>query len=222
MLKLMSFMVSLLIVLSFVIFHKTNVYNKINTEENRKTTACNLPFVIHKDILCKDEIDTILDLVTSKYVESEVISGKDLAVRKSQQAWIDYGEHEITDKLIHQACKIFQKPTTHAESVQIVKYNAGEFYKPHHDSCCDNTENCVTFREKSGERIGTFLVYLSDDFSDGGTSFPNVGITIKPNIGSGISWQTLGCPFEALHGGADVSSGTKIIANVWIRERPFV
>ena len=67
-----------------------------------------------------------------------------------------------------------------------------------------------------------FLIYLTDDFSDGGTSFPNVGITIKPHIGSGISWYTKGCPVEALHGGADVHSGTKIIANVWIREKPFV
>lgn len=211
--------ISLAIVLSIVfICYKTNIFSK----KTQSKAITNLPFLIHKGILCKSEIDQVLNLVTPRYVESEVISGKDLTVRKSQQAWVAYGGHEITDKLIQHACTIFQKPTTHAESVQIVKYNTGEFYKPHHDSCCDNTEDCATFRGKSGERIGTFLVYLTDDFSDGGTSFPNVGITIKPHIGSGISWETLGCPFDALHGGADVSSGTKIIANVWIRERPFV
>ena len=181
-----------------------------------------LPFSIHKDFLSSNDIQNLLKCVETKYVPSEVLSGKDIKTRKSEQAWIAHGENYIADRMISKACEIFHTPISHAESVQIVRYNAGEFYKPHQDSCCDDTEECRIFKQDSGERIGTFLIYLTDDFSDGGTNFPNVGITVKPHVGSGISWYAKGCPAEALHGGADVHSGTKIIANVWIRERPFV
>jgi hypothetical protein len=75
-----------------------------------------------------------------------------------------------------------------------------------------------------GHRLYTFLIYLNDDFEGGGTDFPRMNLCIKPKKGKAILFQNIDERFdlipESLHAGCPVTSGTKWVANKWIRVWP--
>jgi prolyl 4-hydroxylase len=82
------------------------------------------------------------------------------------------------------------------------------------------------FENQGGQRVGTLLVYLNDDFTDGETHFPDHGdLKLKAPPGSAIFFEPLGsgdkCHPKALHAGLPISSGTKYVCNAWVREGPF-
>jgi prolyl 4-hydroxylase len=105
------------------------------------------------------------------------------------------------------------------ERIQVLKYEVGEEYKPHHDYF--NTANShVT----DNDRIGTMITYLNDDFTGGETEFPELGIKVKPVIGASIFFEYKYIEQlnnKTLHAGLPVKSGTKYIATTWIRTNPY-
>ncbi|CAH6421636.1 Oxoglutarate/iron-dependent dioxygenase, partial [uncultured virus] len=107
-----------------------------------------------------------------------------------------------------------------------VRYEPGQYYKPHHDSCCEDIAKCREFAKVGGQRKLTVLVYLNDAFEGGSTEFPNLGFTAKPPPGDAIVFYPLAnntnrCHPLALHGGMPVTSGEKWVANLWFRESKF-
>jgi prolyl 4-hydroxylase len=102
------------------------------------------------------------------------------------------------------------------EFVKVLKYNEGEQFKPHHDYFGSKvTDN---------DRIATVIVYLNDDFTGGDTVFNELGLTVRPNIGSALFFDYKYIDElnqKTLHEGTPVLSGTKYIATVWIRRKPW-
>ncbi len=65
-------------------------------------------------------------------------------------------------------------PKGNYESFQVVQYQEGQYYKPHHDSSNANKDRIA------GHRVLTFLLYLNDVGEGGETKFPDLGIAVKP------------------------------------------
>ena len=157
-----------------------------------------------------------------------VVTGNSLDIdetkRNSKTAWIDRND-PIVKNIILRVCKIVNEPFENTENLQVVKYDKNGFYKEHYDS---EWENCIEHIKTYGsKRKITMLIYLNDDFKDGGTHFPNLNKTFKPSKCSGVLFYNLGknsrkCHIKALHAGLPVSSGEKYICNVWIREKTFI
>jgi prolyl 4-hydroxylase len=110
-----------------------------------------------------------------------------------------------------------------AEPLQVVKYEPGGYYNEHHDACCDDDSKCDAFIQNGGQRVLTVLIYLNDSFEGGATEFPELKKMIKPPkygcvIFHPLADNTNQCHPLALHRGMPVTSGTKYICNVWIRE----
>eukprot|EP00096_Caligus_rogercresseyi_P000618 TRINITY_DN1108_c0_g3_i2.p1 TRINITY_DN1108_c0_g3~~TRINITY_DN1108_c0_g3_i2.p1 ORF type:complete len:114 (+),score=4.53 TRINITY_DN1108_c0_g3_i2:537-878(+) len=78
--------------------------------------------------------------------------------------------------------------------------------------------------ETDGDRLGTFMAYLSDVKAGGGTAFPRLGIKVTAEKGAGVFWYNVDknsvLDFKTFHGGCPVLSGTKWITNKWIRQYP--
>ena len=65
-------------------------------------------------------------------------------------------------------------PANNYESFQVLQYQAGQFYKRHHDSPNANGNKAT------GHRILSFLLYLNDVGEGGETRFTDLDISIAP------------------------------------------
>jgi len=110
------------------------------------------------------------------------------------------------------------------------RYTEGGFFDYHYD-----------FDEliEKGNRVTTFMVYLADNCTGGGTNFPRLewsgdrrwcnvidcdndeylGVTFKPVAGSAVFWENMHPNGSFHHGVAHASlpllSGTKVGLNLW-------
>jgi len=101
-----------------------------------------------------------------------------------------------------------------AETWQLAKYEVGQQYKPHYDYF-----NFPGYPQQNPDRIASVILYLNDDFEEGGTAFPELDLIIKPKTGYFLYFRYP--PGDSakltLHAGLPVSSGEKRIATLWIR-----
>jgi len=185
------------------------------------------PQVIN-DILTPDECKYIIEKATPDFSRSAVVgTGAPDASRTSETAWIS--KHDpIARKIFTKALELTGKTIDECEDLQVVRYEPGTFYRAHHDACCDGSQGCIDFEKDGGQRVGTLLVYLNSEFTDGETHFPDCdgGIKLKADPGSAIFFKPLGtdepkCHPKALHAGLPISSGVKYVCNAWIRENKF-
>jgi prolyl 4-hydroxylase len=184
------------------------------------------PFIVDS-VLSKDDCKYIIEKANSLFTRSSVVgvSGSDPS-RTSETAWIPRDD-PVAQKVFSKACELTGKHMGCCEDLQVVRYKPGTFYRAHHDSCCDDSEACKNFETQGGQRVGTLLVYLNDEFTDGETHFPDHGdIKMKAPPGSAIFFRPLSsdapqCHPKALHAGLPISTGTKYVCNAWVREKNF-
>ena len=73
---------------------------------------------------------------------------------------------------------------------------------------------------KGGERVATFMMFLSSPGQGGSTIFPQLGLSIKPEAGSALMWANIRSnglfDTRVFHMGCPVLRGNKWIANKWV------
>jgi len=102
------------------------------------------------------------------------------------------------------------------ESVQILRYDVSQEFKPHFDYFYKPNDDVYN------DRIATMIVYLNDNYEGGETIFPKVNLTIKPVKGSAVFFEykyVHEINMKTLHAGLPVISGTKYITTTWIRPK---
>jgi len=176
------------------------------------------PKVVY-DIITKGEQEYILN--TASFSESTVVSGNSGGIRHSETAWI-HPNDPVVGALIQRIADSENLRFDQAESLQVVRYKPGGFYKAHYDECCDDIPECVEFKQRGGQRIRTVLIYLNDEFEGGETEFPNLRLMLQPPPRGAVIFYPGTCDPAYLHGGLPVTSGVKIICNVWFRESTFI
>jgi prolyl 4-hydroxylase len=126
--------------------------------------------------------------------------------------WV--GENPAVHALNRRIAKASETAPEQGETLQVLRYRAGQEYKPHTEA----------IPGLANQRIMTMLVYLNDDFEGGETDFPDLGITVRPKRGDGLLFRNVdaqGKPdASVLHAGVPVRSGTKLLASRWILEHP--
>lgn len=178
-------------------------------------------------VLTREDCRYIMQKADALFTPSTVVGVEGLdPSRTSETAWISR-EDPVARKIFQKATELTGKPMDCCEDLQVVRYKPGTFYRAHHDSCCEDTPACQDFGARGGQRVGTLLVYLNDDFTDGETHFPDHGdLKLKADPGSAIFFRPLSsaepkCHPKALHAGLPISSGTKYVCNAWVREGTF-
>ena len=156
------------------------------------------------DILIKSAKPT---LQTSRVFNPDTKKSVLHSERNSKNTFLPY--NNLIDKIYKKLESITNIPLYKYEVLQVTNYTKGQYYRPHYDNI-----------EKYNIRTKTLIIYLSDDYTGGYTSFPLLQKKFKLKKGSAILFDNLdknnNTHYLSLHQGLPVYNGSKWIAQVWI------
>lgn len=179
------------------------------------------------NVLSMEECDAIVAHCGTRYTRSTVTGEADGASvvhegRTSEMAFIQRGEAEVAERIERRLAALAHWPAECGEPFQLQKYGSTQEYRPHFDWLDPDSGGHQSHLARGGQRLATFILYLSDVEQGGGTVFPGIGLEVFPKKGNALWFLNTDANHQpdrqTLHGGAPVVSGTKIIANKWLRQ----
>ena len=107
--------------------------------------------------------------------------------RTSTNAWCtDLCFEDPLSKQVHQKLDdLTLLPKENGEYLQLLKYEVGQFYGPHHDYIDMDDDR------PQGVRILTVFLYLNDVDAGGGTNFQLLDLTVMPKRGRVLVWPSV-------------------------------
>jgi prolyl 4-hydroxylase len=126
-----------------------------------------------------------------------------------------FAEDLVVNALNRRMARLSGTRLDQGETLQLLRYRPGGEYKPHLDA----------LPAEPNQRILTLLVYLTDDYEGGETSFPRTGLSFRGRTGDALLFRNASADGRpdplALHAGLPVTRGTKYLASRWIRAGRF-
>ncbi|XP_040565364.1 prolyl 4-hydroxylase subunit alpha-2 [Lepeophtheirus salmonis] len=193
------------------------------------------------DLFTQSETHDLIESVKSDLTSAGVGTDKTISdMRISSHVWIPDGMLSIVDKISEKIENVIglrsmaqldpEAKKEEYEMLQVANYGLGGHYDCHHDSMFIYKE--PQFIPKSveetqspyitGDRMSTFMIYLSDVQKGGNTAFPRLGVATSPRKGSAVFWHNIKrsgrSDMHMIHGACPVVMGSKWVANKWIRE----
>jgi prolyl 4-hydroxylase len=199
-----------------------------------ETASQNPRIQAFRNLLSEDEADTIIRLALPRMQASPTyrsIKNHISESGSSTSADISPDENNITETVSRRMTALSGYPVSHLETMQVIRYDPGQFLVPHHDYLepTDREPLMNAIHARGGQRIKSLLVYLNDlqDGETGGsTYFPRLHLCVSCSRGAGIMWDNIQpdrtCDPKTLHAGAAPIISTKFILVSWIRECPVV
>ncbi|XP_003745760.1 prolyl 4-hydroxylase subunit alpha-1 [Galendromus occidentalis] len=179
------------------------------------------------DIMSDDEIQTVIELSAPRLKRATVQNAKsgELEVanyRISKSAWLKNHDHEVVERLSFRFEYLTGLTHLTAEELQVVNYGIGGHYEAHFDFARRDEKDA--FKQLgTGNRIATWINYMSDVKAGGATVFPRLGLTVWPEKGSAAFWWNLHRSGEGdiltRHAACPVLAGSKWVSNKWFHER---
>lgn len=132
----------------------------------------------------------------------------------------------VAQDIVNRIEQVTLIPQTNSESLQMLRYDEGQYYGVHHDLIEEQANR------PPGVRILTFYMYLNGNedsgLEGGGTRFPKVGVTVTPKKGRAAMWSSVLNDHPHIkdprtdHTALPVTKGVKFGANAWIHQRDFM
>ncbi|XP_041734268.1 prolyl 4-hydroxylase subunit alpha-3 [Coregonus clupeaformis] len=181
--------------------------------------------VLYHSFITDSEAESIRDLAQTGLRRSVVASGEEQATaeyRISKSAWLKETAHPIIGRLDQRITLLtglnVQPP--YAEYLQVVNYGIGGHYEPHFDHA--TSASSPLFRLNTGNRVATFMIYLSSVDAGGSTAFIHANFSVPVVENAALFWWNLHRngqgDGDTLHAGCPVLVGDKWVANKWIHE----
>ena len=208
--------------------------NKISLGDKEVSIAytCYKPEIIVIDnFLSSEECAALIADSQNKFKVSKVVNDVDgsrveSTSRTSQSVSYSKTSNQVVKTIEARIAELLDWPANHGEGLLVLRYEDGGEYKPHYDYFNPDKEGSNKIMEKSGQRVGTFLMFLSDVEVGGATRFPKLNFEIRPKIGRAIFFSNVDLAGDiddmTLHAGMPVIEGVKYLATVWLRERPYL
>jgi prolyl 4-hydroxylase len=147
--------------------------------------------------------------------------------RTSSQAGFNLLEPDVVLALVNlRIAEAMDAVLTNFEYATVLHYAVGQEYKLHFDiKVGENADAYASELQQFGQRAGTALIYLNDDYAGGETEFPKLDWRFKGKAGDALLFWSLseqGAPeLGSCHAGLNVESGEKWLLSKWLREKPF-
>lgn len=110
-------------------------------------------------------------------------------------------------------------PYSYIEAIDIYNYVQGQYLDLHHDYPYDPKQ--INYYSQGGDRVGTAIFYLNDDYDGGITTFPHLGVDIYPKAGSVLYFKQEydeATNWSTIHESTLITRGTKWIASCFFSE----
>ncbi|XP_065307230.1 prolyl 4-hydroxylase subunit alpha-1 isoform X2 [Dermacentor albipictus] len=183
--------------------------------------------VVYHDVLSEHEMNVIKTLAQPRLRRATVQNYKSGALetasyRISKSAWLKNEEHGVIARVTRRIEDITGLTADTAEELQVVNYGIGGHYEPHFDFARREEKNAFQSLG-TGNRIATWLNYMSDVSAGGATVFPQLRLTLWPEKGAAAFWYNLHRSGEGdmltRHAACPVLAGSKWVSNKWFHER---
>lgn len=183
--------------------------NVLDAGECAYLVALSRPFLTHSDVINPDSRQ----------------DGMASDVRTSSGTFLPVEVVDIIARYIE--LKIVQavgEDLDRSEPMSILRYAPGEYYRPHYDYFDPKLNVSGGLMKDGGQRVASAITYLSVPAKGGGTSFPQLGVTVPPALGATLWFRN--CHEDghidprSLHAGDTVTQGEKWVVTKWFREEP--
>ncbi len=179
----------------------------------------------HKNFLSPDECKKLMEIADKKAYRSCVANPNDDPIvsdyRTSWTANVEWNEDNFSNQIDIKLSRALHLNPFLGETLQIQRYNPGQYYKEHCDFFDFWTKEYKVYTEWMGQRTWTFMVYLNDVEEGGETYFKYLNLKIKPEQGKAVFWNNLypfGLPnFKTMHEALPPISGDKYVITKWWR-----
>ncbi|HYD80251.1 MAG TPA: 2OG-Fe(II) oxygenase [Paucimonas sp.] len=207
--------------------------NTIFTPDRRVDVLLSLNsprIVLLGNVLSEEECDALAAHCDARWARSPVVAEGDggnqvHAHRTSRGAMLRRSETELIARIEDRLARLARWPVERGEGMQVLRYETGNEYRAHYDWFDPELPGPRKHLEHGGQRVGTFVIYLNDVEQGGGTAFPSLGLEVQPKKGGAVFFANTdahGAPDRhTLHAGMPVVKGVKMVANKWLRERPY-
>jgi prolyl 4-hydroxylase len=191
-------------------------------------TLQNPRVVVFGGMLSDAECEAMIAAAEPRLARSETVvyetGGNEVnAARTSKGMFFGRGESELCRRIEARIAALLHWPVENGEGLQVLHYQPGAEYKPHHDYFDPAQPGMASVLKRGGQRVGTVVIYLNTPEAGGATSFPDVALEVAPIRGNAVffSYDRPHPVTRTLHGGAPVVKGDKWVATKWLREREF-
>jgi prolyl 4-hydroxylase len=197
-------------------------------EQDKIEVLSTHPYIaIYHQFLNDEECAHLIELGKPHLQLSEVVDDESpepylSSARTSESMFIDADADDPILTLIED--RIAQRlsiPKENGEAMQILRYDIGQEFTPHHDYFDENEQGQNLHVKKRNNRLATLLMYLNTPEAGGETIFPLLDIKIQPVKGDALIFYNCnpnrkGNPLS-LHQGAPLLQGEKWVATKWLR-----
>ncbi|XP_070847138.1 prolyl 4-hydroxylase subunit alpha-1a isoform X2 [Chaetodon trifascialis] len=212
----------------FCRYHDNNRHPKYVIGPVKQEDEWDRPHIIrYHNIVSDKEMEKVKELAKPRLRRATIsnpVTGvlETAHYRISKSAWLGAFEHPVVDKINQRIEDLTGLDVTTAEDLQVANYGVGGQYEPHFDF--GRKDEPDAFEELgTGNRIATWLLYMSDVQAGGATVFTDVGASVWPKKGTAVFWYNLHASgegdYRTRHAACPVLVGNKWVSNKWIHER---
>ncbi|XP_065729400.1 prolyl 4-hydroxylase subunit alpha-2 isoform X3 [Phocoena phocoena] len=168
--------------------------------------------------LCRGEGVKLLARATVRDPKTGVLTVASYRVSKS--SWLEEEDDPVVARVNLRMQHITGLTVKTAELLQVANYGMGGQYEPHFDFSRRPFDSGL---KTEGNRLATFLNYMSDVEAGGATVFPDLGAALWPKKGTAVFWYNLlrsgEGDYRTRHAACPVLVGCKWVSNKWFHER---
>uniref|UniRef100_A0A4W3KD33 Prolyl 4-hydroxylase subunit alpha-3 n=1 Tax=Callorhinchus milii TaxID=7868 RepID=A0A4W3KD33_CALMI len=208
--------------------YETNLSPHLILQPMKREILSQKPDVIlYHNFISEAEGQKIKQLASPWLQRSVVASGENQAAvdyRISKSAWLKETVDPLIEKLDQRITHLtgLNVHQPYAEYLQVVNYGIGGHYEPHFDHA--TSPNSPLYRMKSGNRVATFMIYLSAVEAGGSTAFIYANFSVPVVKNAALFWWNLHRNGQGnkdtLHAGCPVLVGDKWVirqsTNNWV------
>ncbi|GFT62807.1 prolyl 4-hydroxylase subunit alpha-1 [Nephila pilipes] len=183
--------------------------------------------LVYHDVISDKDMELFKQLAVPWLARATVSNPKSGALetanyRVSKSAWLGDSFHPRIARASQIVKEVTGLEVNTAEELHIINYGIGGHYEPHLDFKREGEADGFA-RFGTGNRIATWIFYLSDVEAGGATVFPKIGVQVKPKKGTAAFWYNLrksgDGDMNTIHAACPVLSGTKWVGNKWLHEK---